>query len=158
MANAYVAGASGLPFAVLRGYRGTDLPGQTGDVRPIACPFTGEQLTAVPALRPDVAIVHAQRADRHGNVQLWGLIGIQKEAVLSARRALVTVEEVVDELEPLPGAIVLPGWTLDRVAAVPGGARPSYAQGYYERDNQAYRAWDAVARDRERFTAWVQAL
>src|SRR4051794_222897 len=121
MANAYVAGASGLPFAVLRGYRGTDLPARTRDIRPIECPFTGEQLTAVPALRPDVAIVHAQQADRHGNVQLWGLIGIQKEAVLSARRALVTVEEVVDALEPLPGAIVLPGWALDRVAEVPGG-------------------------------------
>jgi glutaconate CoA-transferase subunit A len=156
MANRYVAGASGLPFAVLRGYRGTDLPAQSGDVRPIVCPFTGEQLSAVPALRPDVAIVHAQRADRHGNVQLWGLIGIQKEAVLSARRALVTVEEVVEALEPLPGAIVLPRWALDRVAEVPGGARPSYAQGYYDRDNEAYRAWDAVARDRERFGRWMR--
>jgi glutaconate CoA-transferase subunit A len=156
MANAYVAGASGLPFAVLRGYRGTDLPAHSEDIRPITCPFTGEQLTAVAALRPDVAIVHAQRADRHGNVQLWGLIGIQKEAVLAARRALVTVEEVVDVLEPLPGAIVLPRWALDRVAEVPGGARPSYAQDYYERDNEAYRAWDAVARDREAFGAWVR--
>jgi glutaconate CoA-transferase subunit A len=158
MANAYVAGASGLPFAVLRGYRGTDLPAQTDAVRPVVCPFTGEQLSAVPALRPDVAIVHAQRADRQGNVQLWGLIGIQKEAVLSARRALVTVEEVVDELEPLPGAIVLPHWVVDRVSEVPGGARPSYAQGYYDRDNAAYRAWDDVARDRERFGGWVRAL
>ena len=158
MANAYVAGASGLPFAVLRGYRGTDLAAQTDDVRPITCPFTDEVLTAVPALRPDVAVVHAQRADRDGNVQLWGLIGIQKEAVLAARRALVTVEEVVDELEPLPGAIVLPSWTIGRVAEVPGGARPSYAQGYYDRDNAAYRAWDDVARDRERFSGWVRAL
>jgi glutaconate CoA-transferase subunit A len=96
MANRYVAGASGLPFAVLRGYRGTDLAGRTATVRPITCPFTGERLTAVPALNPDVTVVHAQRADRRGNVQLWGITGIQKEAVLAARRSLVTVEEVVE--------------------------------------------------------------
>ena len=110
MANRYVAGASGLPFAVLRGYTGTDLPSQTDTIKPITCPFTGEQLAAVPALNPDVTIVHAQRADRAGNVQIWGITGVQKEAVLAAKRSLVTVEEVVDELEPRPGAIVLPSW------------------------------------------------
>jgi glutaconate CoA-transferase subunit A len=158
MANAYVAGASDLPFAVLRGYTGTDLPAHTTTIRPIACPFTGEVLAAVPALRPDVAVIHAQRADRAGNVQLWGLTGVQKEAVLAARRSLVTVEEVVDELDPRPDAVVLPRWVVDRVAIVPGGAAPSYAQGYYERDNAAYRAWDAVSRDRDAFTAWVGEL
>jgi len=158
LANAYVAGASDLPFAVLRGYAGTDLPAHTAGVRTIACPFTGERLTAVRALRPDVAIVHAQRADREGNVQLWGLTGVQKEAVLAAERSLATVEEVVDELEPRPNAVVLPSWVLTRVAEVPGGAHPAYAHDYYERDNAAYRAWDAVSRDREAFAAWLEAL
>src|SRR5689334_16549343 len=123
MANRYVAGASGLPFAVLRGYRGTDLPAHSGTIASITCPFTGEVLTAVPALNPDVAVIHAQRADRKGNVQLWGITGVQKEAVLAARRSLVTVEEVVDVLEPHPGAIVLPTWVVTAVAVAPGGAR-----------------------------------
>jgi glutaconate CoA-transferase, subunit A len=155
MANRYVAAASGLPFAVLRGYVGTDLPAHTATVKPITCPFTGETLTAVQALDLDVGIVHAQRADRSGNVQLWGIVGVQKETVLAARRALVTVEEVVDELDDRPGAVVLPSWTVTCVAAAPGGARPSYAQGYYDRDNDAYRAWDPISRDRDAFTAWL---
>jgi glutaconate CoA-transferase subunit A len=155
MANRYVAGASGLPFAVLRGYAGTDLVAQTATIAPITCPFTGEVLTAVPALRPDVSVIHAQRADRHGNVALWGLTGVQKEAVLAARRSLVTVEEIVDELTPVPGAVVLPGWAVTYVAHVPGGAHPSYAQGFSERDNEYYRAWDAIARDRAAFGSWI---
>jgi glutaconate CoA-transferase, subunit A len=158
MANRYVAGASGLPFAVLRGYTGTDLPAQTETIKPITCPFTGERLTAVPALNPDVTIVHAQRADRAGNVQIWGITGVQKEAVLAAKRSLVTVEEIVDELEPRPGAIVLPSWVVTAVAEVPGGAKPSYAAGYYERDNAAYQAWDEIGRDREKFTKWLNEL
>ncbi len=156
MANRYVAGASGLPFAVMRGYVGTDLPARTATIRPVRCPFTGEELTAVSALRPDVAIVHAQRADRAGNVQLWGLAGVQKEAVLAAVRSLVTVEEVVDELDPRPGAVVLPSWAVTRVAEAPEGARPSYALGYYDRDNDAYRAWDAISRDRAAFGRWLE--
>ncbi|KIA65176.1 CoA transferase subunit A [Nocardia vulneris] len=155
MANRYVAGASGLPFAVLRGYVGTDLPTVTATIKPISCPFTGEQLTAVPALRPDVTVIHAQRADRAGNVQLWGLLGVQKEAVLAARQSLVTVEEIVDELTPVPGAIVLPAWAITAIAAVPGGAHPSYAHGYSERDNAFYAAWDPISRDRGRFTQWL---
>ncbi|MCP2166803.1 CoA transferase subunit A [Goodfellowiella coeruleoviolacea] len=155
MANRYVAGASGLPFAVLRGYRGTDLPAHTATIKPITCPFTGEQLVAVPALNPDVTIVHAQRADRAGNVQMWGITGVQKEAVLAARRSLVTVEEVVAELEPRPGAVVLPTWAVTRVAEVPRGAHPSYAQDYYERDNDYYQAWDPISRDRDAFTRWL---
>ncbi len=158
MANRYVASASGLPFAVLRGYAGSDLVAQTDTIKTIICPFTGEELAAVPALDLDVAVVHAQRADRAGNVQLWGIIGIQKEAVLGARRALVTVEEIVDELEPVPGAIVLPNWAVTAVAAAPGGAHPSYAHGYSDRDNGYYREWDAISRDRDRFTAWLEEL
>ena len=155
MANRYVAGASGLPFAVLRGYVGTDLPAQTANIKPITCPFTGEVLTAVPALNPDVTIVHAQRADRAGNVQMWGITGVQKEAVLAARRSLVTVEEIVDRLAPRPTSVVLPTWAVDLVAHVPGGAHPSYADGYSTRDNDFYLAWDAVSRDRDTFRAWM---
>jgi glutaconate CoA-transferase subunit A len=154
MANRYAAGASDLPFAVLRGYRGTDLVAHTR-VEPIRCPFTGEELAAVPALRPDVAIVHAQEADRRGNVQLWGIPGVQKEAVLAASRSLVTVERFVDELELRPGGIVLPGWTIDAVAEAPGGSQPSYALGVTARDNDFYREWDAISRDRDRFRAWM---
>ena len=160
MVNRYVAGASGIPFAVLRGYAGTGLEGLPGldgqpGVRRVTCPFTGESLAAVAALRPDVAVIHAQRADRTGNVQLWGITGVQKEAVLAARRSIVTVEEIVAELIPQPGAIVLPGWTVGYVAPVPGGAHPSYALGYSSRDNDYYVAWTAISRDRERFRQWL---
>jgi glutaconate CoA-transferase, subunit A len=158
MVNRYVAGASGLPFAVLRCDPATDLAAVGGPTRTIACPFTGETLVAVPAVNPDVAIVHAQRADRDGNVQLWGLPGVQKEAVLASRRSLVTVEEVVDRLTPVPGEVILPGWAVTVVAEVPGGAHPSYAAGYSERDNAAYKAWDAVSRDRETFSSWLREL
>jgi glutaconate CoA-transferase subunit A len=165
MANRYVAGASGLPFAVLRGYSGTSLMAGTADsgeggaghssIRPITCPFTGEVLTAVSALNPDVTIIHAQRADTSGNVQLWGITGVQKEAVLAAKRSVVTVEEVVPELDPRPDAVVLPSWTVTYVAEAPGGSRPSYALGYYDRDNGAYQAWDQIGRDRDRFGQWL---
>ena len=157
MANRYVAGASGLPFAVLRGYRGTGLAAVAPNVASITCPFTGEELTAVAALRPDVTVIHAQRADRAGNVQLWGITGVQKEAVLAARRSVVTVEEIVDELDPRPGAVVLPAWTVTYVAAAPGGAHPSYTLDYSVRDNDYYVAWDAISRDREAFTRWLDA-
>jgi glutaconate CoA-transferase, subunit A len=156
MANRYYAAASGLPFAVLRGYSGTDLPKHTATIKPIECPFTGEQLTAVQALDLDVAVIHAQRADRDGNVQLWGITGVQKEAVLGAKRAVVTVEEIVDELDPRPGAIILPNWVVDAVAEAPRGAHPSYAHDYYERDNDYYKAWDEIGRDRDAFNAWVE--
>ena len=154
MANRYVAGAARLPFAVMRGYAGTDLE-SIAPVKPITCPFTGERLTAVPALRPDVAIVHAQEADQEGNVQLWGIAGVQKEAVLCADRSLVTVERIVETLEPRPGAVVIPGWVIDAVAPAPGGSAPSYALGITTRDNDFYRFWDAVSRDRDDFTDWM---
>jgi len=155
MANRFQAGASGLPFAVLRGYRGTSLPAHTAGVADITCPFTGETLTAVSALRPDVAVIHAQRADRHGNVQYWGISGVQKEVVLASARSVVTVEEIVDSFDPRPGAAVLPSWAVSYVAAVPGGAHPSYALGYSARDNDFYLAWDEISRDRQKFAAWL---
>jgi glutaconate CoA-transferase, subunit A len=156
MANRYAAGASNLPFAVLRGYVGTELMERSSTVATIECPFTGEELTAVPAIRPDVGIVHAQRADREGNVQLWGIIGVQKEIVLASERSLVTVEEIVDELEPRPGAIVLPTWAVTAVAKAPRGAHPSYAHDYYDRDNGFYQRWDEVSRDRDGFREWME--
>jgi glutaconate CoA-transferase subunit A len=155
MANRYAAGAARMPFAVMRGYVGTDLAPLAG-VASITCPFTGEELTAVPALRPDVAIVHAQEADRDGNVQLWGIPGVQKEAVLAADRSLVTVERIVDRLQPRPGGIVIPGWVIDVVAEAPGGSQPSYSLGITERDNDFYRFWDKLSRDRDEFAAWMR--
>jgi glutaconate CoA-transferase subunit A len=154
LANRYVAGASGLPFAVLRGYSGTSLATRTPNIAGITCPFTGERLTAVAALTPDVTVIHAQRADRAGNVQFWGITGVQKEAVLAARRSVATVEEIVDEFTPQPGAIVLPSWTVD-CSNGPGGAHPSYALGYTTRDNDFYQAWDPISRDREKFLRWL---
>ncbi|WP_377811685.1 CoA transferase subunit A (plasmid) [Azospirillum sp. A29] len=156
MANAYVAGASNLPFALLRGYTGSDLPKVNPNIRFIECPFTGEKLAAIPSVRPDVTVIHAQKADRRGNVLLWGILGVQKEAVLAAKRSIVTVEEIVDDLEAPPNACVLPSWALSAVCPVPGGAYPSYAQGYSERDNRFYKAWDPIARSRETFQAWMQ--
>jgi len=157
MANAYEAGAAGLPCAVFRGYRGVELPGVNPNIKSVTCPFSGEELAAVPALRPDVAVIHALKADRKGNVFIEGITGVQKEAVLAAKRSIVTVEEVVDRFEGLPpNALILPHWTVTAIAHVPGGAHPSYAQGYYGRDNAAYIAWDEIAADRDRFTAWME--
>ena len=154
MAAAYAAGAANLPFGVLRGYTGTDLAAWTR-VATIVCPFTGQKLSAVPAHRPDVGIVHAQLADRRGNVQLWGILGVQKEVVLASRRSIVTVEEVVEEFEPVAGAVVLPSWAVGAVCLAPGGAHPSYAHGYYDRDNDFYARWDAISRDRDAFRRWM---
>jgi glutaconate CoA-transferase subunit A len=155
MAARYAAGAANLPFGVLRGYLGTDLPKYNRNIQFISCPFTGERLAAVPAIRPDVTVVHAQKADRKGNVLISGIIGIQKEAVLSARRSIVTVEEVVDDLHAPPNAVVLPSWVVTAVCEVKGGASPSYAQGYYARDKAVYAKWDDISRDRDTFLKWI---
>lgn len=156
MAHAYAAGAAGMPCAILRGYLGSDLASVNPNIRRVVCPFTGETLAAVPALRMDVTIVHAQKADREGNVLISGIVGVQKEAVLAAERAIVTVEEVVDDLGTAgTNAVVLPAWSIDAVVRAPGGARPSYAHGYYARDNAFYTEWDAIARDRDSFQRWV---
>jgi glutaconate CoA-transferase subunit A len=156
LSNAYVAGAAKLPFAVIRAYAGSDLPNYNDKIKFIECPFTGETLAAVPAINPDVTIIHAQKADRKGNVLLWGILGVQKEAVLAAKKAIVTVEEIVDDLKAWPNACILPAWTLAAVCCVPGGAFPSYAHGYYERDNRFYQAWDAISREREIFQNWIK--
>jgi glutaconate CoA-transferase subunit A len=158
MANAYEAGAAGLPCAVFRGYIGVELPKVNQRIKHITCPFTGEQLAAVPAHRPDVAIVHALKADRAGNVLLEGIVGVQKEVVLASERSIVTVEEIVEDFGPRSfNAVILPGWTVGAIVKVPGGAYPSYAQGYYKRDNAFYISWDKIARERETFLAWMKA-
>jgi glutaconate CoA-transferase, subunit A len=156
MAAAYAAGAAHLPFAILRGYLGTDLPKYNPNVKFIECPFTGERLAAVPAIRPDVTVIHAQKADRQGNVLMWGVVGVQKEAVMAARRSIVTVEEIVDRLNAPPNAVVLPSWVVGAVAKVKGGAFPSYAQGYYPRNNAFYKQWDPISRERGTFRAWIE--
>jgi glutaconate CoA-transferase subunit A len=157
MANAYEAGAANLPFAVFRGYKGVDLPKVNPAIRSVMCPYTGEVLATVPAIRPDVAIIHALRADRAGNVLLEGIVGVQKEAVLAAKRAIVTVEEVVDSFgSRSANAVILPHWTVSAVSHVPGGAYPSYAHGYYKRANAFYKAWDRISRERETFLEWMR--
>jgi glutaconate CoA-transferase subunit A len=156
MAAAYAAGASNLPFGILRGYVGSDLPKYNPSIKFIGCPFTGERLAAVPAIRPDVTVIHAQKADRRGNVLLWGVVGVQKEAVLGAQHAIVTVEEIVDKLDAPPNAVVLPAWVVSAVCLVKGGAFPSYAQGYYPRNNAFYKRWDQISRERDSFTAWIE--
>ena len=157
MANAYEAGAANLPFAMLRGYIGVDLPKVNPQIRKITCPYTGEELATVPAIRPDVGIVHALRADREGNVLLEGITGCQKEVVLASKRTIVTVEEIVDDLRaPSPNSVILPSWTIGAVVAAPGGAHPSYAHGYYKRDNSFYIAWDKISRERDSFLAWME--
>jgi glutaconate CoA-transferase subunit A len=158
MANAYEAGAAGLPCAIFRGYIGVDLPKVNPRIKHITCPFTGEQLAAVPAHQPDVAIVHALKADRAGNVLLEGIVGVQKEVVLASKRSIVTVEEIVDDFGPRSfNAVILPAWTMGAIVKVPGGAYPSYAQGYYKRDNAFYMSWDKIARERETFLAWMKS-
>lgn len=156
MANAYVAGASGLPFAVMDGYKGTSYPQINKNIKTIECPFTGRELTAVRALNPDVTIIHAQRADKEGNVWMNGIVGVQKEAVLAAKKAIVTVEEIVDHVDEKTGGTVIPNWVIDAVCEVPHGAFPSYASGYYKRNNNFYLSWDAISRDYAKFQEWMK--
>ncbi len=157
MANAYEAGASGLPCAIFRGYKGVDLPKVNRDIKSVTCPFTGEELAAIPSHRPDVTFIHAQKANKRGDVLIEGIIGVQKEAALAAKKVIVTVEEVVEDFAGLhPNLCILPHWTITAICVVPGGAHPSYAHGYYRRDNAAYLEWDRVSGDREAFTAWME--
>lgn len=156
MAARYQAGAAGLPFAVIRGYIGSDLPKFNPKIAYITCPFTGEALAATPALRPDVTILHAQKADKRGNALFRGIVGVQKEAALAAKSVIVTVEEIVSDLNTSPNDYVLPGWVITFVCHVPHGTPPSYAHGYYDRDNAFYKQWDTISRDREHFLKWMQ--
>ena len=158
MAAAYQAGASNLPFAMLRGYLGCDLPKVNPNISWINCPYTNELLATVPALRPDVTIIHAQQTDLAGNVYLGGIIGVQREAALAAKNVIVTVEEVVEKLDLSLNANVLPHWVISAVCQVSGGATPSYAHGYYERDNAFCKRWDDIARERDTFRQWMETM
>jgi glutaconate CoA-transferase, subunit A len=157
MVARFAAGAARLPFWTLRNYLGTDLPRVNPQIRTVACPYTGEVLATVPALHPDVAIVHAQRADAQGNTQVWGLLGVQKEAAFAARRVIVVVEELIEEavIRADPNRTLLPALVVDAVVVEPWGAHPSYAQGYYDRDNDFYVAWEAISRDPERLAGYL---
>jgi len=158
MANAYEAGASNMPCAVYKGYRGTDYPDNNPNIKFIQCPFTGEELTVVPAIKPDLTIIHAQKADRQGNIWINGIVGIQKEAILAARTSIVTVEEIVDQVDEKQGGKVIPRWVVDAVCLEPKGAFPSYAEGYYNRSNSFYIRWDEVSRDRQKFIDWMETF
>jgi len=156
MAHAYEAGAAGLPCAIFRGYKGAELRKVNPNIKTVICPFTGEELTAIPSLKPDVAFIHAQKADKKGNVLIEGILGVQKEAVLASKRSVVTVEEIVEDLNSHPNATVLPEWTISSICHVPGGAHPSYVRGYYKRYNACYIEWDKIASDREIFNNWMK--
>jgi len=153
----YTAGAMNLPFFPLRSYEGTDLPRANPLIRPIKSPYSDEELYAVPALKPDVAIIHAQRADAAGDTQVWGLLGCQKEAAFAADRVIVVVEELVDEsvIRADPNRTILPGLVVDAVVVEPFGAHPSYAQGYYDRDNAFYLDWDVISRHESALRQWL---
>lgn len=157
MVARFSAGAAGLPFWPLRDYGGTDLPRANPLIREVQCPYTGERLATVPALTPDVAIVHAQRADAEGNTQIWGLVGVQKEAAFAARRVIVVVEELVasDAIRADPNRTAIPGLIVDAVVVEPWGAHPSYAQGYYDRDNDFYVRWESISRDQAALDRWL---
>jgi glutaconate CoA-transferase subunit A len=160
MVARFSAGAARLPFWPLRDYGGTDLPRANPRIRSVICPFTGEELAAVPALNPDVSIVHAQRADADGNTQIWGLLGVQKEAAFASRRVIVVVEELVDEevIRADPNRTIIPGAIVDAVVVEPWGAHPSYAQGFYDRDNEFYVGWEATSRDRGALARYLDEL
>jgi glutaconate CoA-transferase subunit A len=157
MVGRYIAGATRLPFFPLRSYLGSDLPRANPRIRFVASPYDGEQVAVVPPLNPDVAIIHAQRADAQGNTQLWGLLGVQKEVAFAARTVIVVVEEIVDEavIRADPNRTLIPGLIVDAVVHEPYGAHPSYAQGYYDRDNAFYLAWETISRDQARTEAWL---
>ena len=157
MVARFQAGAARLPFWPMRDYAGTDLPRANPQIRTVTCPYTDEQLATVPALNPDVTIVHAQRADRDGNTQIWGLLGVQKEAAFASKRVIVVVEELVDTavIRGDPNRTVIPGLAVAAVVVEPWGAHPSYAQGYYDRDNDFYVAWEAISKDERQLAAWL---
>jgi glutaconate CoA-transferase subunit A len=157
MVSRYVAGASGLPFLPLRSYAESDLPAVNPKIVPMTSPYGGGTVYAVPPLNPDVAIVHTQRADRNGNAQIWGFLGCQKEAAFAAERVIVVCEELIDEatLRSDPNRTVIPGLIVDAVVLEPKACHPSFAQGFYDRDNRFYVEWDAISRDPERLDAWL---
>lgn len=157
MVARYTAGAAGLPFFPLRSYSGSDLPAANPRIVPLPDPCGGQDLYAVPALNPDVAIIHVQRATAEGDAQAWGLVGCQKEAAFAARRVIVVCEEVVPEsvVRADPNRTLIPGVIVDAVVEAPGGCHPSFAQGYYDRDNRFYLDWEAISRDPAAVAAWL---
>jgi len=157
MVARFSAGAANIPFWPMRSYAGTDLPGVNANIKTVQCPFTGERMTAVPALHPDVTIVHVQRADAQGNAQVWGLLGVQKEAAFASKRVIVVAEELVDEsvIRADPNRTLIPGLIVSAVVVEPWGAHPSFAQGYYDRDNAFYVAWEPISRDPEKLSAYL---
>jgi glutaconate CoA-transferase, subunit A len=158
MVARFQAGAARLPFWTLRDYAGTDLPRVNPAIRTVTCPYTGEALATVPALNPDVTIVHAQRADAAGNTQIWGLVGVQKEAAFASSRVIVVVEELVDTsvIRADPNRTLIPGLAVSAVVVEPWGAHPSYAQGFYDRDNDFYVRWEGISRDPARLEAYLE--
>src|SRR2546428_8798602 len=158
MVARFSAGAARLPFWPLRNYMGTDLATANPRIKTVACPYTGEALATVPALNPGVTIVHAQRADAAGNTQMWGLVGVQKEAAFASQRVIVAVEELVEEavIRSDPNRTVIPGMIVSAVVVEPWGAHPSYAQGYYDRDNDFYVAWEGISRDPDKLTRYLE--
>jgi glutaconate CoA-transferase subunit A len=157
MVGRYTAGAMNLPFFPLRSYFESDMPTANPLIREVPSPYGDGVVYAVPPLRPDVAIIHAQRADAAGNTQIWGLLGCQKEAAFAAERVIVVVEELVDEavIRADPNRTAIPGLIVDAVVLEPFGAHPSYSQGHYDRDNRFYLDWDAISRDAESLDAWL---
>jgi len=157
MITRLAAGASGLPFLPMRSTGSDDLARANPQYRTVRCPYTGVDLVTVPALRPDVAIIHAQRADRNGNAQFWGIIGEQKEAALASQRVILTVEEIVDEsvIRSDPNRTLIPDFIVSAVCEAPFAAHPSYTQGYYDRDNPFYIAWDGISENREATHRWL---
>ncbi len=151
------AGASKLPFAALRTFTGSDLPRVNPAIREVVCPYSGERIPTVPALNPDVAIVHVQRASADGSAQVWGLLGVQKEAAFAAKRVIVVAEQIVDEsvVRADPNRTLLPGFVVDAVVHEPWGCHPSYAQGYYDRDNDYYVGWGEIAGERATLERWL---
>jgi len=158
MVGRYIAGASRLPFFPLRSYVGSDLPRVNPLIRVVEDPYGGAPVAVIPPLNPDVAIIHAQRADISGNTQLWGLIGSQQEVAFAAQRRIVVVEEIVDEtvIRADPNRTIIPGLIVDAVVHEPFGAHPSYAQGYYDRDNQFYLEWDRISREHQHVVEWLE--
>lgn len=154
----YQAGAAGLPFFPLRSYAGSDLPKINPNIRLVEDPFGGGSVYVVPPLNPDVTIIHAQRADRSGNVQIWGIAGVQQEAVYAAKKAIVVVEEIVDDdvIRSDPSRTLVPSHAVDAVVLSPRGAHPSYAQGYYDRDCAFYRRWTAISKDPQQLRTWLK--
>lgn len=158
MVGRYIAGASNLPFFPLRSYLGSDMPAANDRIRFVDSPYGDGPIAVVPPLKPDVAFVHAQRADIHGNTHLWGLLGMQKEVAFASEKVIVVVEEIVDEdvIRRDPNRTLIPGLIVDAVVHEPYGAHPSYVQGYYDRDNDFYLKWDESSRKQDTTEAWLQ--